>query len=73
MKPRAAKILGINAYMKLGDSDFEDEHGVVHEQPIPEGFHKADHIFWNMRKEDLVEAISKLPRGPRYKVTVVER
>lgn len=63
-----------NAFMTLADSDLINEFGEVEAVEVPEGYLRADHIFWNGRKaaleEWLEECVGSLKPSGRYSVLI---
>lgn len=75
--PGAVTPVGtLNVYMKVGGMDYLDHEGKLHEEPTPEGFHKAEYALWNVSKEKLAEYVQGLPGDGIFKIagtTYVQR
>lgn len=70
-----AKTLGrFNAFMTLADNDLINEFGEVEAVEVPDGYRRADHIFWNGYKPDLEEwleeRVGSLNPAGRYSVLI---
>lgn len=59
-------------YISSVQTNYIDEFGVEHFVEIPEGHVKADHLYWNAQKDEVLKWVDTLPEGRRYKVCILE-